>query len=58
VSLPLALRARRRTVMEIVGHSSIEMTMNVSGHVSASADPLHRQIRNPTDTGSTCRARP
>ena len=34
VSLLLALSVHPRTVMEIVGHSAIEMTMNVYGHVS------------------------
>jgi integrase len=34
VSLLLALGVHPRTVMEIVGHSAIEMTMNVYGHVS------------------------
>ena len=34
VSLLLALGVHPRTVMEIVGHSGIEMTMNVDGHVS------------------------
>jgi integrase len=34
VSLLLALGVHPRTVMEIVGHSAIEMTMNVSGHVN------------------------
>jgi len=38
VSLLLALGVHPRTVMEIVGHSAIEMTMNVYGHVS-----LHTQ---------------
>lgn len=34
VSLLLALRVHPRVVMEIVGHSAIEMTMNVYGHVN------------------------
>jgi integrase len=34
VSLLLALGVHPRTVMEIVGHSAIEMTMNVYGHVN------------------------
>ncbi len=34
MSLLLALGVHPRTVMEIVGHSAIEMTMNVYGHVS------------------------
>ena len=33
VSLLLALGTHPRVVMEIVGHSAIEMTMNVYGHV-------------------------
>jgi integrase len=33
VSLLLALGVHPRVVMEIVGHSAIEMTMNVYGHV-------------------------
>lgn len=34
VSLLLSLGIHPRTVMEIVGHSAIEMTMNVYGHVN------------------------
>jgi integrase len=34
VSLLLALGIHPRVVMEIVGHSAIEMTMNVYGHVN------------------------
>jgi integrase len=34
VSLLLALGVHPRVVMEIVGHSAIEMTMNVCGHVN------------------------
>ncbi|RHW25818.1 site-specific integrase [Nocardioides immobilis] len=34
VSVLLELRVPPRTVMEIVGHASLEMTMNVYGHVS------------------------
>jgi integrase len=34
VSLPLAQGVHPRVVMEIVGHSAIEMTMNVYGHVN------------------------
>ena len=37
VSLLLALGVHPRTVMEIVGHSAIEMTMNVYGHVNLDA---------------------
>jgi integrase len=33
VSLLLALGIHPRVVMEIVGHSAMEMTMNVYGHV-------------------------
>lgn len=33
-SVLLALGVPPRTTMEIVGHSTIEMTMNVYGHVS------------------------
>ena len=36
VSLLLALGVHPRVVMEIVGHSAIEMTMNVYGHVNLS----------------------
>lgn len=34
VTLLLSLGVHPRVVMEIVGHSAIEMTMNVYGHVS------------------------
>ncbi len=34
VSLLLALGVQPRVVMEIVGHSAIEMTMNIYGHVN------------------------
>ena len=34
LSLLLALGVSPRVVMEIVGHSAIEMTMNVYGHAS------------------------
>ena len=34
VSLLLSLGVHPRVVMEIVGHSAIEMTMNVYGHVN------------------------
>jgi integrase len=37
VSLLLALGVHPRTVLEIVGHSAIEMTMNVYGHVNLDA---------------------
>ena len=37
VSLLLVLGVHSRTVMEIVGHSEIEMTMNVYGHVNLDA---------------------
>ncbi len=37
VSLLLSLGVHPRVVMEIVGHSAIEMTMNVYGHVSIDA---------------------
>ena len=36
VSLLLALGVHPRVVMEIVGHSAIEMTMTVCGHVNLS----------------------
>ena len=49
VSLLLALGVSPRVVMEIVGHSAIEMTMNVYGHVSldnqrAALDLLNAQL--------------
>jgi integrase len=34
VSVLLGLGVPPRTVMEIVGHTALEMTMNVYGHVS------------------------
>ncbi len=37
VSLLLELGGHPRTVMEIVGHSAMEMTMNVYGHVNVDA---------------------
>jgi integrase len=49
VSLPLALGVSPRVGMEIVGHSAIEMTMNVYAHVSldnqrAALDLLNVQL--------------
>ena len=49
VSLLLAVGVSPRVVMEIVGHSAIEMTMNVYGHVSldnqrAALDLLNAQL--------------
>jgi len=49
VSLLLALGIHPRVVMEIVGHSAIEMTMNVYGHVNldtqrAALDHLDEQL--------------
>jgi integrase len=49
VSLLLALGVSPRVVMEIVGHSAIEMTMNVYAHVSldnqrAALDLLNAQL--------------
>lgn len=49
VSVLLALGVHPRTVMEIVGHSAIEMTMNVYGHVAldnqrAALDLLSNQL--------------
>ena len=49
VSLLLALGVHPRVVMEIVGHSAIEMTMNVYGHVTlgnqrAALDLLNAQL--------------
>jgi len=49
VSLLLTLGVNPRVVMEIVGHSAIEMTMNVEGHVSldnqrAALDLLNAQL--------------
>lgn len=54
VSLLLALGVSPRVVMEIVGHSAIEMTMNVYGHVSldnqrAALDLLHAQLTKDDD---------
>ena len=37
VSVLLELGIPPRTVMEIVGHSALEMTMNVYGHVNLNA---------------------
>jgi integrase len=34
VTLPLSLGVPPRVVMEIVGHSALELTMNVYGHVA------------------------
>jgi integrase len=50
VSVLLDLGVPPRTAMEIVGHSTIEMTMNVYGHVSLEAmrsamDPAGRPVR-------------
>lgn len=49
MSLLLALGLSPQVVMEIVGHSAIEMTMNVYGHVSldnqrAALDLLNAQL--------------
>lgn len=49
VSLLLALGVSPRVVMEIVGHSAIEMTMNVYAHVTlgnqrAALDLLNAQL--------------
>lgn len=49
VSLLLALGVSPRAVMEIVGHSAIEMTMNVYAHVTldnqrAALDLLNAQL--------------
>lgn len=49
VSLLLSLGVHPRVVMEIVGHSAIEMTMNVYGHVTldsqrAALDLLQAQL--------------
>lgn len=49
MSLLLALGVSPRVVTEIVGHSAIEMTMNVYGHVSldnqrAALDLLNAQL--------------
>ncbi len=50
MSLLLAQGVHPRTVMEIVGHSAIEMTMNVYGHVNLETqrralDELDRTLR-------------
>jgi integrase len=49
VGLLLALGVHPRVVMEIVGHSAIEMTMNVYGHVNldvqrAALDQLNDEL--------------
>jgi len=44
-SLFLALGVHPRVVMEIVGHSAIEMNMNVYGHVNLDAQ---RAARGPS----------
>jgi len=44
VSLLLALAVHPHVVMEIVGHSGIEMTMNVYGHVNL--DMQHSALDN------------
>ncbi len=54
VTLLLSLGVNPRVVMEIVGHSAIEMTMNVYGHVSLDSqrealDRLDDQLGTPTD---------
>ena len=56
VSLLLALGVHPRIVMEIVGHSAIEMTMNVYGHVTldnqrAALDLLNGQLCTEKDQG-------
>ena len=56
VSLLLALGVHPRIVMEIVGHSAIEMTMNVYGHVTldnqrAALDLLNGHLGNEEDQG-------
>jgi integrase len=56
VSLLLALGVSPRIVMEIVGHSAIEMTMNVYGHVTldnqrAALDLLNGHLGNEEDQG-------
>jgi len=44
VSVLLAMGVPPRTVMEIAGHSALEMTMNIYGHVSLDdrREALHR----------------
>ncbi|WP_433032414.1 tyrosine-type recombinase/integrase [Actinomycetospora sp. CA-053990] len=54
VTLLLSLGVNPRIVMEIVGHSAIEMTMNVYGHVSLDSQRealgrLDDQLGTPTD---------
>jgi integrase len=54
VTLLLSLGVNPRIVMEIVGHSAIEMTMNVDGHVSLDSQRealgrLDDQLGTPTD---------
>jgi len=54
VTLLLSLGANPRIVMEIVGHSVIEMTMNVCGHVSLDSQRealglLDDQLGTPND---------
>ncbi len=49
VSLLLAMGVHPRVVMEIVGHSAMEMTMNVYGHVTlgtqrAALDQLDEEL--------------
>lgn len=34
VSVPLGPRVSPRTAMDIAGHSTMEMTMNIHGHVT------------------------
>lgn len=56
VSVLLALGVHPRTVMEIVGHSAIEMTMNVYGHVAldnqrAALDLLSNQLSSDEGQG-------
>jgi len=48
--LLLSLGVNPRTVMEIVGHSALEMTMNVYGHVNLDTqrralDELDKSLR-------------
>jgi integrase len=57
VSLLLALGVSPRIVMEIVGHSAIEMTMNVYAHVSldnqrAALDLLNAQLVDDDEDGA------
>ncbi|HVL83208.1 MAG TPA: site-specific integrase [Pseudonocardia sp.] len=56
VSLLLSFGVNPRVVMEIVGHSAMEMTMNVYGHVTldnqrAALDLLNDRIGDPGETG-------